>query len=190
MSSDRAGSPLRPDAAPRGSSRWSTTSVTCRAPTGGACPPDVLAAVTAANAAATLTGNKRDAAVLVLFSGPRDSATGGLARRRRSAGHGPRVDAAKPRGPGRLPRRGGRPGRRRPGVHRAAGGARGDRHRHHPAATAGHAGPDVHPAVGLSRRPRAGVLARTPARSASSIPGRRRSSRGSRSAPSSIPRTA
>ena len=47
-------------------------------PTGGGCPPDVLAAVTAANAAATLTGKNRDAAVLVLFSGPEDSATGGL----------------------------------------------------------------------------------------------------------------
>jgi 8-oxo-dGTP pyrophosphatase MutT (NUDIX family) len=41
-------------------------------------PADVLAAITAANATATLTGAKRDAAVLVLFSGPRDSASGGL----------------------------------------------------------------------------------------------------------------
>lgn len=35
-------------------------------------PADVLATITAANAAATLTGSKRDAAVLVLFSGPAD----------------------------------------------------------------------------------------------------------------------
>jgi 8-oxo-dGTP pyrophosphatase MutT (NUDIX family) len=41
-------------------------------------PADVLAAITAANATATLTGAKRDAAVLVLFSGPRDSPAGGL----------------------------------------------------------------------------------------------------------------
>lgn len=33
-------------------------------------PPDVLAAITAANDTATRTGEKRDAAVLVLFSGP------------------------------------------------------------------------------------------------------------------------
>ena len=41
-------------------------------------PADVLAAITAANATATLTGAKRDAAVLVLFSGPFDSPSGGL----------------------------------------------------------------------------------------------------------------
>ena len=41
-------------------------------------PADVLAAITVANAAATLTGAKRDAAVLVLFSGPFDSPSGGL----------------------------------------------------------------------------------------------------------------
>ena len=41
-------------------------------------PADVLAAITAANASATLTGAKRDAAVLVLFSGPFDSPSGGL----------------------------------------------------------------------------------------------------------------
>jgi 8-oxo-dGTP pyrophosphatase MutT (NUDIX family) len=40
-------------------------------------PPDVLAMVTAANTKAALTGTKRDAAVLVLFSGPPD-ASGGL----------------------------------------------------------------------------------------------------------------
>jgi 8-oxo-dGTP pyrophosphatase MutT (NUDIX family) len=41
-------------------------------------PADVLAAITAANATATRAGAKRDAAVLVLFSGPRDSPSGGL----------------------------------------------------------------------------------------------------------------
>lgn len=41
-------------------------------------PADVLAAITAANATATQSGAKRDAAVLVLFSGPRDSPAGGL----------------------------------------------------------------------------------------------------------------
>jgi 8-oxo-dGTP pyrophosphatase MutT (NUDIX family) len=41
-------------------------------------PADVLAAITAANTTATLTGAKRDAAVLVLFSGPRDSPSGAL----------------------------------------------------------------------------------------------------------------
>jgi len=39
-------------------------------------PADVLALVTAANATAALTGSRRDAAVLVLFSGP-ESAVGG-----------------------------------------------------------------------------------------------------------------
>jgi 8-oxo-dGTP pyrophosphatase MutT (NUDIX family) len=41
-------------------------------------PAHVLAAITAANATATLTGAMRDAAVLVLFSGPRNSPSGGL----------------------------------------------------------------------------------------------------------------
>ena len=41
-------------------------------------PPEVLAMVVAANATAALTGAKRDAAVLVLFSGPADSPSGGL----------------------------------------------------------------------------------------------------------------
>lgn len=41
-------------------------------------PADVLAAIKVANAAATVTGTKRDAAVLVLFSGPVDSPSGGL----------------------------------------------------------------------------------------------------------------
>jgi len=41
-------------------------------------PPDVLAMVMAANAKAALTGAGRDAAVLVLFSGPQDSPSGGV----------------------------------------------------------------------------------------------------------------
>ena len=41
-------------------------------------PLELLAMVTAAQAKAALTGGGRDAAVLVLFSGPRDWATGGL----------------------------------------------------------------------------------------------------------------
>lgn len=41
-------------------------------------PAELLAMVTAANAKASLTGTGRDAAVLVLFSGPQDSPTGGL----------------------------------------------------------------------------------------------------------------
>ena len=41
-------------------------------------PPEVLALVTAANTKAAITGEKRDAAVLVLFSGPTDSPSGGL----------------------------------------------------------------------------------------------------------------
>jgi 8-oxo-dGTP pyrophosphatase MutT (NUDIX family) len=41
-------------------------------------PAEVLAAIKVANATATLTGAKRDAAVLVLFSGPFESPTGGL----------------------------------------------------------------------------------------------------------------
>jgi 8-oxo-dGTP pyrophosphatase MutT (NUDIX family) len=41
-------------------------------------PAEVLALVTAANAKAAITGEKRDAAVLVLFSGPPDAPAGGL----------------------------------------------------------------------------------------------------------------
>jgi 8-oxo-dGTP pyrophosphatase MutT (NUDIX family) len=41
-------------------------------------PPDVLAMVTAANIKAALTGAGRDAAVLVLFSGPQDSSSAGV----------------------------------------------------------------------------------------------------------------
>jgi 8-oxo-dGTP pyrophosphatase MutT (NUDIX family) len=41
-------------------------------------PPEVLAMVMAANAKAAISGGGRDAAVLVLFSGPADSRSGGL----------------------------------------------------------------------------------------------------------------
>jgi 8-oxo-dGTP pyrophosphatase MutT (NUDIX family) len=41
-------------------------------------PPEMLAVLTAANAKAAITGAQREAAVLVLFSGPQDSPTGGL----------------------------------------------------------------------------------------------------------------
>jgi 8-oxo-dGTP pyrophosphatase MutT (NUDIX family) len=41
-------------------------------------PPEVLAMVTAANAKSALTGAKRDAAVLVLFSGPQDASADGV----------------------------------------------------------------------------------------------------------------
>jgi 8-oxo-dGTP pyrophosphatase MutT (NUDIX family) len=41
-------------------------------------PAEVLAALTAANATAAITGSRRDAAVLVLFSGPADGAPGVL----------------------------------------------------------------------------------------------------------------
>ncbi|MEH3130706.1 MAG: CoA pyrophosphatase [Mycolicibacterium neoaurum] len=43
-------------------------------------PADVLAAINTANAAATRAGTKRDAAVLVLFSGPADAPSGGPPR--------------------------------------------------------------------------------------------------------------
>ncbi|MBO0680987.1 CoA pyrophosphatase [Mycolicibacterium sp. S2-37] len=39
-------------------------------------PPDILAAITAAKATAKVAGTRRDAAVLVLFSGPEDAAEG------------------------------------------------------------------------------------------------------------------
>jgi 8-oxo-dGTP pyrophosphatase MutT (NUDIX family) len=41
-------------------------------------PPELLAMVTAANAKSALTGAKRDAAVLVLFSGPPDASADGV----------------------------------------------------------------------------------------------------------------
>lgn len=76
MSADRR--LLSPDAAPA----WLERLVHNIADVPGAyrsrVPADVLAAFTAANAAATVTGRKRDAAVLVLFSGAQESASGEL----------------------------------------------------------------------------------------------------------------
>ncbi|KUI36803.1 CoA pyrophosphatase [Mycobacterium sp. GA-2829] len=70
MSATRDGYRLTPDAAPP----WLTPLVdnTDGVPRAyrRRVPPDVLAAITAANATATVTRAKRDAAVLVLFSGP------------------------------------------------------------------------------------------------------------------------
>ncbi|WP_319449982.1 MULTISPECIES: CoA pyrophosphatase [unclassified Mycobacterium] len=78
MSSDRAGSQLSPDAAPT----WLKHLVDNVADVPGAyrrsVPPDVLDTISAANAAATRAGSTRDAAVLVLFSGPEDSPSGEL----------------------------------------------------------------------------------------------------------------
>ncbi|KUI35294.1 coenzyme A pyrophosphatase [Mycobacterium sp. IS-1496] len=77
MSATRDGHRLMPDAAPG----WLRPLVdnTDSVPRAyrRRVPPDVLAAITAANATATVTRAKRDAAVLVLFSGPQD-AGGGL----------------------------------------------------------------------------------------------------------------
>ncbi|MCP9275671.1 NUDIX hydrolase [Mycolicibacterium arenosum] len=78
MSVDHTGRQLRPDAAPS----WLKRLVDNVGDVPGAyrrrVPADVLAAFTAANAAATVTGRKRDAAVLVLFSGPAESSSGEL----------------------------------------------------------------------------------------------------------------
>jgi 8-oxo-dGTP pyrophosphatase MutT (NUDIX family) len=78
VSVDRTSRQLRPEAAPT----WLKPLVDNIGDVPGAyrrrVPNDVLAAFTAANAVATVTGKRRNAAVLVLFSGPRESATGGL----------------------------------------------------------------------------------------------------------------
>lgn len=77
MSSQREGALLTPDAAPA----WLKPLVDNVGSVPRAyrrrVPPDVLAAVTAEHAKATLTGRGRDAAVLVLFSGPPDAVSGG-----------------------------------------------------------------------------------------------------------------
>lgn len=76
MSSDAAASRLRPDAAPP----WLAPLVERVGDVPGAyrrrVPPDVLATFAAANAAAQSAGRTRDAAVLVLFSGPPESPDG------------------------------------------------------------------------------------------------------------------
>lgn len=69
---------LRPDAAPD----WLTPLVDRVHDVPGAyrrrVPPEVLASIAASNATATTAGSTRDAAVLVLFSGPQRSPSGGL----------------------------------------------------------------------------------------------------------------
>jgi len=74
VSSTRDGHRLQPDAAPA----WLKPLIdnTERIPKAyrRQVPPDVMAALTAAKATATVTGSRRDAAVLVLFSGPEDAA--------------------------------------------------------------------------------------------------------------------
>ncbi|MDY6871647.1 MAG: CoA pyrophosphatase [Actinomycetota bacterium] len=76
MSATRDGHRLTPDAAPA----WLQPLVhnTDSVPRAyrRRVPPDVLAAITAANATATVTRAKRDAAVLVLFSGPEKAGEG------------------------------------------------------------------------------------------------------------------
>lgn len=73
MSAEHDGDPLTPDAAPAwlkglvDNVRDIPDAYTRRV------PPDVRAAFEVASTAATVTGTRRDAAVLVLFSGPRDA---------------------------------------------------------------------------------------------------------------------
>ena len=78
MSSERQRAELFPDAAPA----WLRPLVdnVDDVPTAyrSRIPADVAAAFTVANAAATLSGTKRDAAVLVLFSGAQDAPADGL----------------------------------------------------------------------------------------------------------------
>ncbi len=78
MSWERQEARLAPDAAPG----WLKNLVDNVGEVPGAyrrrVPADVLAAFTTANATATLTGAKRDAAVLVLFSGPTEVSGDGL----------------------------------------------------------------------------------------------------------------
>ena len=71
-------------------------------------PAELLAMVTAANAKAAITGAGRDAAVLVLFSGPLDSSTGVLPDAADLLVTVRASYAAPPRGAGRVSRRCGR----------------------------------------------------------------------------------
>ncbi|BBX68022.1 NUDIX hydrolase [Mycolicibacterium psychrotolerans] len=78
MSWDSRDGELTPDAAPP----WLTPLVSRPDAVKNAyrrrVPAEVLAALTAANATAAVTGSRRDAAVLVLFSGPEDGTPGVL----------------------------------------------------------------------------------------------------------------
>ena len=78
MSSNRERSLLSPDAAPTWLKALVDNAHHVKRAYRRRVPADVLALVTAADATAALTGTGRDAAVLVLFSGPRDSSTGGV----------------------------------------------------------------------------------------------------------------
>ncbi|HEV7854311.1 MAG TPA: coenzyme A pyrophosphatase, partial [Mycobacterium sp.] len=78
MTSESERSPLAPDAAPAWLKPLVDNAHTVKRAYRRRVPAELLAMVTAANAKAALTGAGRDAAVLVLFSGPQDSLNGGL----------------------------------------------------------------------------------------------------------------
>ncbi len=78
MSSESDRNPLAPDAAPSWLKPLVDNAHAVKKAYRRRVPAELLAVVTAANAKAALTGSGRDAAVLVLFSGPQDSPTGGL----------------------------------------------------------------------------------------------------------------
>lgn len=77
MSSTRDEHRLRPDAAPAWLQPLVDDSGRVLAAYRRRVPPDVLAALTAAKATATVAGTRRDAAVLVLFSGSAEPTAGG-----------------------------------------------------------------------------------------------------------------
>ncbi|GFG54034.1 coenzyme A pyrophosphatase [Mycolicibacterium agri] len=78
MSSDSERSELTPDAAPGWLKPLVDNAHAVKRAYRRRVPAEMLALLTAANATAAVTGGGRDAAVLVLFSGPPDSASGGL----------------------------------------------------------------------------------------------------------------
>lgn len=79
MSWASGGSELAPDAAPPWLKPLVDNAKDIKHAYRRRVPPEVLAMMTAANTKAAVTGERRDAAVLVLFSGPADAASGGLA---------------------------------------------------------------------------------------------------------------
>lgn len=78
MSSDSDRGPLTPASAPAWLKPLVDNAAAVKMAYRRRVPAELLAMVTAANAKAALTGSGRDAAVLVLFSGPQDSPSGGL----------------------------------------------------------------------------------------------------------------
>lgn len=78
MSSTSERSQLTPDAAPAWLKPLVDNAHAVKRAYRRRVPAELLAIVTAANAKAALTGGGRDAAVLVLFSGPQDSSSDGL----------------------------------------------------------------------------------------------------------------